>query len=281
MQVSHHTIRNQGAEIFYSVAGAGPDVILLHATPTSHEMWLPVAELLSANYRSILIDLRGHGRSSVGEGVAVATMQLHAADVEAVCRDAQVKTAAFAGISIGGYVLFEVWRRTPGRMRAMALCDTRAGADNEAGRATRRQTAAEVLERGVEGFIESMVPKLLGESTRRNRKDIVEQARHTMRFSKPQGMAAVQLGMAERPDSNATLATIKAPALVLHGDEDTLVPLAEAEQMHRQIAGSRMQVIPRVGHLSVLEDPAAAAGILRAFLDSLRDSSGSRNPNKI
>src|SRR5262245_28859624 len=94
--------------LFHTTLGSGPDVVLLHAFPSCHEMWLPVAEELAAKYRVTLLDLRGHGRSEVG--LSTIRMTDHAADVERVCREVGMEQAVFAGVSLGGYVLFEFWR---------------------------------------------------------------------------------------------------------------------------------------------------------------------------
>jgi 3-oxoadipate enol-lactonase len=151
-------------------------------------------------------------------------MDKHAADIARLCDQAGIGKAVFAGISIGGYVLFEFWRRFRDRVHALILCDTRASADNEQGRANRLKSADDVEQRGPISFIDSMIPKLLGESTRRTRPDLVESARKMMLQMSVAGIAAVQRGMAARPDSTATLASIKVPTLIVVGAEDVLTP---------------------------------------------------------
>ncbi len=92
-----------------------------------------------------------------------------------------------------------------------------------------------------------MLPKLLSPLTVSNRPDIVDAARAMMRKMSPHDIAAVQRGMADRPDSVATLKTIGVPTLIVTGADDS-VPLSEAELMRQSISGSRLQVIPRAGH---------------------------------
>src|SRR5690242_21738279 len=128
-------VRSGDAEIAYQVMGDGPAVLLLHAFPANHEMWVPAAEILSTRYCLILPDLRGHGDSEVGEGPA--TMEKHAADLARVCDETGIGRAVFVGVSIGGYILFEFWRRHRQRVRALVLSDTRPQADTEEGRANR------------------------------------------------------------------------------------------------------------------------------------------------
>ena|SRR5581483_289335 len=259
--------RSGDAEISYWELGRGPDVVLLHPFPASHEVWTPVAEALASSYRLVLPDLRAHGESQPGDGPA--SMEKHATDLLRLCQEAGIQRAVFAGVSIGGYILFEFWRRYRARVSALILCDTRSQADTPEGRANRLAAAEDVTRRGVEPFVESMLPRLLGKSTHTNRPDIVDAARRLMRKSTPAGIAAAQRGMAERPDSGPDLATIDIPTLILVGEEDTLTPVADAEFLHAHIPHSRLRVIPRAGHYAPLENPDACLAAMREFLDGL------------
>ena len=260
-------IKSGDAEIVYEILGDGPSVVLLHPFPVNHEFWLPVAQSLSTRYRLIMPDLRGHGDSDIGEGPA--TMAKHAADIARVMDDADVGRAPIVGISIGGYALFEFWRQQRGRVAALGLCNTKAPADSPEAQAGRLQAAAEVMERGTEPFFQSMIPRLLGKTTRERRPDLVEGALQMMREMSPADVAAVQHGMAERPDSVDTLKTINVPTLLVTGDEDILTGVNEAELMHRHIAGSELRVFPKAGHYSPWEQPETAGRLLRQFLDGV------------
>ena len=264
---SCHRLRSDDADIAYWIVGDGPPVVLLHPFPASHEFWMPVADALSSRYRLILPDIRGHGESEIGEGAA--TMDKAAADVMRVMDDADIGRAPVIGVSIGGYLLFEFWRKYRGRVAALGLCNTKAPADNADARNTRLQAANDVLERGTEFFLQSMVPRLLGKTTRETRPDLVDGALRMMRQMSPQDIAQVQRGMAQRPDSVDTLKTINVPSLLVTGDEDILTGINEAELMRRHIRGSQLKVIPKAGHYSPWEQPAEAGTIIRQFLDSL------------
>lgn len=259
-------IRSGDAEIVYEVAGQGPPLVLLHPFPANHEFWLPLAQRLAARYRVLLPDLRGHGDSGVGDGPA--SMEKHAADLARLCDDVKVGRAIFAGVSIGGYILFEFWRRFRQRVAALILSDTRPQADTDEGRANRLRAADDVLERGPEPFLDGMIPKLLGESTRQSRPDLVRAAKSMMMKMSAEDIAQVQRGMAARPDSLDTLKTIDVPTLLLVGAEDTLTPRADAELMRRHIAGSQLQVIARAGHYAPFEQSEAALPLFRQFLDA-------------
>jgi pimeloyl-ACP methyl ester carboxylesterase len=265
--IPSHRLRSDDAEIVYWILGDGPSVVLLHPFPAHHEFWMPVAESLASRYRLILPDLRGHGESGAGEGPA--TMAKHAADIASVMDDADVGRAPLIGVSIGGYALFEFWRRYRGRVAGLGLCNTKAPADNAEARAGRLQAANEVLQRGTEPFLQSMVPRLFGKTTREARPDLIDGALRMMRQMSPEGIALVQRGMAERPDSIDTLKTINVPTLLVTGDEDIMTGINEAELMHQHIKGSQLRVIPKAGHYSPWEQPAEASQIIRQFLDAL------------
>ena len=268
MRVKDSVISND-ARISYEVIGSGPDVVLLHAFPANREMWRPMAEMMADRYRLIMPDLRGHGESELGNGVA--TMEKHAEDLRLVCVDADVNKAVFAGVSIGGYILFEFWRRHRARVRALVMANTRASADTEEGRKTRLQSVDDVMRFGPEPFVEKMLEKVIGETTRRNRPDIVGSARHMMLQMPARAIAEVQRGMAARPDSVATLPTIDVPALVIASDEDGTTPLKEAEIMRQGVRGAEMKVISRVGHYAVFERPDAVYELMAPFLASSRE----------
>ena len=259
-----HQIKSDDAEIFYWVLGEGPPVVLLHPFPANHEFWLPVAQVLATRYRVILPDLRGHGDSGVGQGPA--TMDKHAADIACVMDDAEIGRAPLVAVSIGGYALFEFWRRHREHVAALVLANTRATAETPESRTNRLALAEKVLREGTAGFIEEMLPNVLSPVTLTNRPDIVDAARRMMQKMSPQDIAGVQQGMADRPDSVPTLKTISIPALVIVGEDEAT---SEAELMRQQISGSRLQVVPRSGHYAVLEQPEEFTRLLRSFLDGL------------
>ncbi len=258
-------VRSSDIDISYEVLGNGPDLVLLHPFPAHHGVWMPVAEQLASKYRVILPDLRGHGNSGVGEGPA--TMEKHAEDLVRVLGEAQVGKAIFAGESIGGYVLFEFWRRYRDRVKALILCNTKATRDTEEARKARLQSAEDVLKTGVEPFIDTMLPKLLGETTRFNRPDVAAAAKAMMMKITAAGVAAVQRGMADRPHSVPTLRTIDVPTLLISAGEDS-IPLSEAELMKQHIRGATLRVIAKAGHYAVFERPEEALRLMRPFLDT-------------
>jgi len=258
-------LRSGDGQLVYEITGSGPDVILLHPFPLHHHFWDGVLEQLATRYRVFLPDLRAHGDSEAGEGPV--TMQKLADDLDCLCREFDIARAIFVGVSIGGYALFEFWRRYRDRVSAFVFANTRAGAETSEGRKGRLETADRVLREGTAGFVEELTSKLVSPATKTNRPDILDAARAMGMKMSAADIAAVQRGMANRPDSIPTLASINVPTLVIAGEDDS-VPLSELQLIHQHIAGSQLRVIPKAGHYAALEQPAEFGRLLRTFFDT-------------
>ena len=256
--------RSGNAELYFQVIGRGPEIVFLHPFPSSHEFWLPVTQQLMEEHRCVMLDLRGLGQSEAGDGPA--TMPKHAEDLDRLCNHLGIGRAVFVGCSIGGYVLFEFWRRHRERFAGLVLVDTKSPADTEAERANRLKLAERAENEGPAVVIEAMLPRLLAESTQRNRRDVVEAARQTMARSTSQGLAANIRGMAEREDSTPTLGTIGIPTIVIGGREDVPSPQAELERLAHGIRGAELRLIEKAGHFAAFEQPDQFVRALRPFL---------------
>ncbi len=254
------------ATLNYREAGGGTDVaLLLHAFPLHSGMWAPQLAALAPGWRVLAPDYRGLGESR-GAGDAT-TMELIAEDVLGLLRQLGVRRAAVAGLSMGGYVALELYRRAPRLFRGLALCDTKAGPDTEAQKEVREKFAAHALAKGLDWVADDFTPKLLREEPD---PAVVEQVKELIKGGTKEGVAAAQRGMARRRDSLPTLPLIKCPTLVVCGAEDRLTPPAESQRMASLVKGARLQLIPAAAHLSNLENPTAFNGALTSFFSSLQ-----------
>lgn len=255
-------------QLHYDTAGEGFPIVLLHPFPVHHGFWTPVIAPLATRYRLLLPDLRAHGHSEVGLGTA--TMAKHADDLLRLLKEEKIAHAMFVGVSLGGYVLFEFWCRYRERVAALVLSNTRAEPDTEQGKTNRLKSIEDSRQRGPGQFFDAQTQNLIGETTRRNRPELVVQARAMMQMMTVNGLAAVQHGMAQRLDSVPILSGINVPTLVIAGEEDVLTPLAHAQVMQQHIPGAKLKVISQVGHYAAMENPEEYARVLRQFLDGLQ-----------
>ncbi|HET7291806.1 MAG TPA: alpha/beta fold hydrolase [Vicinamibacteria bacterium] len=256
--------RIAGAEIAYDVQGQGPPLLFLHAFPLGLFMWDAAAAELARDHTVVRFDARGFGGSPPGDGPL--SMERIADDGVALLDHLGLGQAVVAGCSMGGYAAFALVRRNPGRLRGLVLIDTRAEPDTPEGRSNRALLAEKVLKEGSSAAAESFLPRLLGETTRRDAPDLVAALDARIRANPPRGIANALLGLGARADSRPTLHEIGVPTLVVGGAEDTFTPPADIEALARGIAGARHVILPRSGHLPSVEAPEALNRALRDFL---------------
>jgi len=262
------TLAVNGIRLAYVDEGSGPPVVLVHGFPLDHAMWDAQVDVLKGQCRVIVPDLRGFGQSDVTEGAV--TMEQFADDVAGLLDALGVREpVVLAGLSMGGYVAFQFFRRHRGRLRALVLCDTRAPADTPQAASARRETAEKVLREGPGSLVENMPAKLFAPATLRDRPEVAESLRRVIASTDPRGIAAASLGMAQRPDVTAMLPEIDCPTLVVVGREDAISPPEEMRQIAAAIPGARLVEVPEAGHMSPMENPAAVNAALREFLASL------------
>ncbi|MGH9906289.1 MAG: alpha/beta fold hydrolase [Pyrinomonadaceae bacterium] len=254
-------------EIAFDDEGSGPSLVFLHGYPFNRSMWREQVEELAQRHRVIVPDLRGHGKSAVTPGVV--TMEEMAGDVAALLESLQVSRATIAGLSMGGYVALAFYRLFPLQVRSLILADTRAQGDTEEGKKNREQHAEKALREGMEGIADALLPKLLTPETVAKRPNIVKRVREMIVGADPEGAAAALRGMARRLDHTSLLSRIIAPTLILVGREDALTPVADSELMHREIGGSRIQVVEGAGHVSNIEKPEKFNAAITEFLSDL------------
>jgi 3-oxoadipate enol-lactonase len=179
---------------------------------------------------------------------------------------AGVERAVVVGLSMGGYVAFRLLAQAGERVLGLVLADTRAGPDDEAGRARRTDQAARVRAEGTGWLSDAFAPALLGETTLRERPGVEAAVRGMMNNAEPEGVARALEAMRDRPDSSGSLREIGVPVLVVVGEEDTLTPPAEARKIADGVGNGRLVVLPGAGHLANLEDPGAFNQALTSFL---------------
>jgi 3-oxoadipate enol-lactonase len=263
-------LRVTGGDIAYEVRGEGPAVLFLHAFPLGLVMWDDQVRALEATHTVVRFDARGFGGSPPGE--ALLTMERVADDAAALLDHADVSQAVVCGVSMGGYGAFAMVRRHPDRLRGLVLSDTRAGNDTEDLRRLRSEQASRVLREGSGAIADAFLPRLVGETTHKERPALVARLREIITANPPRGIADALAGLAARGDSTSTLREVSVPTLLIWGAEDVLSPLEEAEKIKDGIAGSRLEVIPKAGHLSNMENPGAWNAALTAFLAGLSTS---------
>jgi len=239
-------------------------LLLLHAFPLNARMWERQLALAAGGWRVIAPQLRGFDGGAADP--AAATIDDYAGDVIDLLDALHVDEAVVGGLSMGGYIAFGILRHAARYVHALVLADTKAEADSPEAVEGRKRLIALARDKGPPAIADDMIPKLLGETTRRERPAVVEQVRALVLSSSTEAITAAIGALMTRPDSTPLLPTIHVPTLILVGEEDTVTPPAAAEGMHHAIAGSELVRIPRAGHLANLEQPDLFDAALARFL---------------
>lgn len=248
--------------------GNGAPLLFIHGYPLSRRLWERQWLALSDFAQVIAPDLRGHGDSQPGQ--APHTMEQFAQDCFDLLDVLGIASPVhICGLSMGGYVAMAMLRLQPERIASLILTATRAAADTPEAKASRDASIKLVQEQGVEPIIAGMLPRLLSPHSLADRPDLVSLARQIMSAVPASTVIKDLQGLKERRDSTRLLAGSSAPVLIIHGADDQIVPLAEAQTLQQTIPNAQLTVLPKAGHLPNLEQPALFNQAICRFLESL------------
>jgi 3-oxoadipate enol-lactonase len=236
-------------------------ILFIHGWPLDSRMWEPQLSAFSGRWPVAAPHMPGFG-GTPGAGPVMAMSSAATRAIESLDA-AEIDRAVVVGISMGGYVAFEVWRAARDRIAGFVLANTRSGADNDEGRERRRKLAERLRAEGSD-FLLADPPPLLSEDAAPAVRD---QVMAILADQPAESIAAASLGMAERPDSTADLQTIDVPTSVVTSTGDTLIPVDLSTPLAEQIAGAELTILEGAGHMSGLEDPAGFNEAVAAVLE--------------
>ncbi len=245
-------------ELRYKETGQGVPLVLLHGFPLDHTIWAPILPHLESSIRVIMPDLRGYGQSPDGE--EIHSMRLLAADVAALLDRLGLEKVILCGHSMGGYVALSFAHAYPTRLLGLGLVASQADADTPERRQARLITAREIRSRGIKYIADGMPSKLTADP------ELQQKLHDIILAGKPQALIASLKGMAERPDANPWLTSIKVPAVMIIGGQDQLISKERAASFTRMISKSWLLEIPQAGHMPMMEAPRQVADALQQLV---------------
>lgn len=242
--------------------GNGKPVILLHAFPLSKIMWKQQADFLAGNnFRVILPDLPGFGDNNSSS----SSLEEMAARIVRLIEYLEIDKAIIGGLSMGGYIAFNLFRLAPEKFSALILCDTTYLADTEEKRKSRFELISKIESQGSRALIENMLPNLISENTKQNNPSLTAKLEEVFSKVNPASAIAALQSMAERKDNSDIVSEINVPTLLVFGENDNVTNLENARQMKSLIPHSELQIIEKAGHYSNLEQPEQFNQILLNF----------------
>ncbi|MCA9266140.1 MAG: alpha/beta fold hydrolase [Planctomycetales bacterium] len=256
-------------KLHVTVSGTGPVVLLVHGFPLDHTMWAGQLGVLSDEYTLVAPDLRGFGQSPPLASDQLTMGQCAEDLMELIQERWPDESVVLCGLSMGGYIAWEFWKRYRGRLRGLVLCDTRAAADSPEVARGRQMMAMRVIESGADEVADVMLPKLFANDTVERDPLVVERINGTMRSTSPATIAAAQRGLAARESYVDRLPSVDLPCLCVCGEQDVITPTTEMREMAGVMPRATYVEIPHAGHMAPLEQPKVVNAHLREFLASL------------
>ena len=255
-------------KLFFEQSGAHDDAILfVHGFPFDHTMWNAQRFPLSNEFRAITPDLRGLGKSPLPPDAQITRMSDFADDAAELLDELKIERVTICGLSMGGYIAFEFWKRHADRLKSLILCDTNADPDPSDKAAQRYALARKIREKNSLDFIpDATCASLLTEKSVREQDYLWRHHREMVVHNNPSGVAAAACGMAERADFSKLLPEIRVPTLVLVGEFDVLSTPARMKALADTIPGAQFVQIPDAAHLAPMENPAAVNNAIRTFM---------------
>lgn len=255
------------ASIHYLDKGKGANIlVLLHGFPLSGEMWSPQVDAFAGDWRVIVPDFRGFGKS--GETGPFSIEQL-ADDVHALIQQLKLEKIVLAGLSMGGYVSLAYIKKYPQTLRGLILLDTKAQPDTADGKTTRDRMIAIAHQKGAKAIADLMLPKLVPEEVIQHRPQITRALRQMMETTPPATIAHALAAMRDRPDTTEVLAKVAVPALCIVGEKDGITPPEVMRAMQEKIPKGQIKLILGAGHMSNMEQPSLVNAAIKQFLAPL------------
>jgi pimeloyl-ACP methyl ester carboxylesterase len=256
-------IQNQGARIYWDERSVGDPVLLIMGLGYPSDMWWRTRPVLDARYRTIVLDNRGVGRNDMPPGPY--PIALMAADALAVLDAAEVESAHVFGISMGGMIAQEFALQYPQRVRSLILGCTAAGGPTAV--RAEPEASALLMNRGSmtpEEAAVAAIPYIYDRDTPRER---IEEDLAIRRpwFARPETYVAQLQGILAW-EAYSRLPQLKVPTLVIHGENDRLVPLGNGQQIAARIPGAKLVPLPNASHIFPTDQSTACHAAILEFL---------------
>jgi pimeloyl-ACP methyl ester carboxylesterase len=246
-----------GIELAYERVGQGTPLVLIHGYPLDHTIWHDVAPVLADQFDLVMPDLRGFGASEIAE--ADQSILDYASDIAGMLDQLRIRQAIIAGHSMGGYVALAFAREFSLRTAGLALIASQTRADSPERKESRIASARQVMSEGVGSVVDEMTPLLSPDPRVRGF------VRELISRQSALAVSCALRAMADRPDSKDTLRASRFPVVLIHGTDDSLIPIDRSREMKAILVTASYVEIPGAGHMPMMEAPELVAKALKTL----------------
>lgn len=237
-------------KIYYTDAGKGRAVVLLHGFMESHHIWKDYAKNLSTRYRVICIDLPGHGKSDCFG--YVHSMELMADAVNAVLEKLNLRKIFLTGHSMGGYAALAFAEKYPDKVKGLCLFHSTAAADSDE-RKENRNRALEIVKKNHKKFINQIIPLWFAKENREYYKEAIDELKRDALLTPKQGIIAAIEGMKIRIDREMILKFSAFKLFYIIGKKDETIPYAQVKMQTTLPNDCEYMILENVGHIGFIE----------------------------
>jgi Predicted hydrolases or acyltransferases (alpha/beta hydrolase superfamily) len=259
------TLKYQNKTIFYRDAGQGKPVLLLHGFGETGEVWKNQIPSLQTDFRLIIPDLPGSGRS---EAVDDMSMDGLADCVKAVLDDAGLTsgTTSLIGHSMGGYITLAFVEKYQQYLRSFGLFHSTSYADSDEKKEVRRKGIAFVRQHGADEFLKTSIPNLFSPQTKQQNPDLIDEFIRSLHNFSAQAIVSYYEAMMSRPDRTHLLKTTRLPVIFVIGEHDNAVSPGDSLKQAHLPEISYIDLLHQSGHMGMLEEPEKCNQLLNKFL---------------
>lgn len=239
-------------------------IVFVHGFPYDHSMWDAQVKALEKDYFCVAYDIRGLGESYVGDGQY--TMEAYVDDLFSVVSELKLDKPVLCGLSMGGYIALRAMERNQSLFGGLILCDSRSEADNNEGKLKRAATINQINTQGLDSFVEPFVKFCFAEETPAEQPHVFNTTLKNALRNSALGVKGATIALLSRTDTTPVLSEINIPTLVIVGSFDRLTPPTVMRDIAEKIKDSEFAIVPRAGHMSPIENPAAVNDLIIGFL---------------
>ena len=266
---NNFTVKFNNTTFHYNDIGQSEvPLVFIHGFPFDRTSWYAQQDALSKEHRVITYDIRGFG-STPNDSDTRLSMEVFADDLLRFLEALKIEKAVVCGLSMGGYILMNAYKKAPEKFAALILCDTQCNADSAEAKEKRSKTIEQIQGGGLTDFAEGFVKNIFHESSFTARQERVEETKQVILQTSQQTLIGALKALANREETCSMLGDITVPTLIICGKQDKVTPPEKSEELHKGIKGSIYKTIDKAGHVSNIEQPEEFNKLISAFLKDL------------
>lgn len=262
--MQEHALIEKDLSLFYRIKGQGEPVILIHGFAEDGSIWDVMMTELSKDYRVIVPDLAGSGRSAGNmENISMGTMAEH---INLILKKENIESCFMIGHSMGGYITLAFADKYPKKLKGLGLFHSTAFADSDDKKAARNKNIEFIKKHGSARFVEQAIPGLFSDRTKEQHPVFIEELINRYSNFSAISLVAYTEAMRDRPDTTEVLKKFTKPVLLIVGEYDTAIPIEQSLKLCKIADFTYIYIGAHSGHMGMLEEPEFCLKAIRDFL---------------